>query len=587
VIIVPIPQHIIEQIRDRSDVVEVVGQYVDLKRAGTNYKGLCPFHQERTPSFVVSPDRQIYHCFGCGKGGNVFQFLIEMDGVSFPEAVRELGRRAGIEVETRPEDDARSENDALFQANTFAARFYHDALVKTAAGDRARKYLEGRGIPREAWRHFGLGYAPATGEALADAALARAVPRDVMVKLKLVMAREGGRGHYDYFRDRVIFPIIQPGSRVVGFGGRTLGDGEPKYLNSAESPLFQKRRMFYGLDRAREPIRSARFAYVVEGYTDLIRLHLVGVENTIATCGTALTRDHAARVRRVTRRVVLVPDGDNAGANAAMISGALLMAEGVEVGVVSLPPGSDPDSAGKSLASNEFKELLGRSMEYFAYLDYTMQHRSPTAREREEIIRRIVGAISSADDPLRADVLTGELARVVGVEPAGLRRLLRPVGGSADGERRAGLEAGKSQSGARRIALERLVLRLVMEGTPSALDALDSLDVEDFSDEANRKFYKLLDSMRDAHIDLRGRDFQRRAEETGLAGFATEISLVSVPPGNIDTLLKDHMRELKKRRIEDELDQLRERLLNLPAESEETIAVAEYFKRLRQALEEL
>jgi DNA primase len=583
----PIPQHIIDQIRDRSDVVEVVGQYVDLKRTGTNYKGLCPFHKERTPSFAVSPDRQIYHCFGCGKGGNVFNFLMEMDGVSFPEAVRELGRRAGIEVETRPEDDARSENEALFHANAFAGRFYHDALAKSAGGDRARRYLEGRGIPREVWRRFGLGWAPGTGEALAEAALAHGISRDAVLKLKLVMPREGGRGYYDYFRDRVMFPIIQPGARVVGFGGRALGDAEPKYLNSAESSLFQKRRTFYGVDRARDPIRAARFAYIVEGYTDLIRLHLCGVENTLATCGTALTREHAARVRRLTRRVVLVPDGDAAGENAALTSGALLMAEGVEVGVVSLPPGTDPDSAGKSLAQKEFKELLGRSLEYFAYLDYTIQHRNPTAREREELIRRIVGAISSADDPLRADVLVGELARVVGVEPVGLRRLLRPAGGSADGDRRAGSDAGTSRSGALRAALERLVLRLVMEGTPSALDALDSLDVEDFSDEANRKLYKLLDSMREAHIDLRGRDFQRRAEETGLAGFANEISLVSVPPGNIDTLLKDHLRELKKRRIEDELDQLRERLLNVPAESEESIAIAEYFKRLRQALEEL
>jgi DNA primase len=583
----PIPQHVIEQIRDRSDVVEVVGAYVDLKRAGTNYKGLCPFHQERTPSFIVSPDRQTYHCFGCGKGGNVFQFLMEMDGVSFPEAVRELGQRAGIEVQSRPDEEARSENDALFQANTFAGHFYHDSLVKTAAGEKARKYLEGRGIPREVWRRFGLGYSPGTGEALAQAALSHRVPREVLLKLKLVMARDGGRGYYDYFRDRLMFPIIQPTSRVVGFGGRILGDGEPKYLNSAESPLFQKRRMFYGLDRAHNAIRSGRFAYLVEGYTDLIRLHLAAVENSLATCGTAVTRDHAGRIRRLTRRVVLVPDGDAAGENAALISGALLMAEGVEVGVVSLPPGSDPDSAGKSMPANEFKEVLGRHVEYFAYLDYTIQHRNPTAREREELIRRIVGAISSADDPLRGDVLIGELARVVGVEPAGLRKLLRPSGGSADGDRRAGSDAGSNRSGAKRAALERLVLRLVMEGTPSALDTLDSLDVEDFSDEANRKLYKVLDSMREAHIDLRGRDYQRRVEETGLAGFANEISLVSVPPGNIDTLLKDHLRELKKRRIEDELEQLRERLLDLPTDSQESIQVAEYFKRLRQALEEL
>ena len=583
----PIPQHIIEQVRDRSDVVEIVGAYVDLKRAGSNYKGLCPFHKERTPSFIVSPDRQTYHCFGCGKGGNVFSFLMEMDGVSFPEAVRELGKRAGVEVESRPDEDARSENDALFQANTFAGHFYHDSLVKTAAGEKARKYLEARGIPRDVWRRFGLGYAPAHGEALAQAAMSHHIPRDVLLKLKLVMSRDAGRGFYDYFRDRLMFPIVQPEARVVGFGGRILGSGEPKYLNSAESLLFQKRRMFYGLDRSHTPIRTARFAYLVEGYTDLIRLHLAGATNTLATCGTALTREHATRVRRLTRRVVLMPDGDEAGATAALISGALLLAEGVEVGVVSLPAGLDPDSAGKTMKPNEFSEILTRHMEYFEYLDYTMQHRNPTAREREDMIRRIVGAISSADDPLRGDVLVGELARVVGVDPAGLRRLLRPAGTAADGDRRAGSDAGTNRSGEKRRALERLVLRLVMEGTPSALDSLDSLDIEDFSDEANRKLYKLLDSMREAHIDLRGRDFQHRAEEAGLAGFSNEISLVSVPPGNIDTLLKDHLRELKKRRIEDELNQLRERLLNVPAESEESIAIAEYFKSLKQALEEL
>jgi DNA primase len=421
-----------------------------------------------------------------------------------------------------------------------------------------------------------------------QAAVASGVVADTLDRLKLAVVREGSRGRYDYFRDRVIFPIINPGSRVVGFGGRSLGEAEPKYLNSAESVLFQKRRTFYGLDRAREPIRTARFAYVVEGYTDLIRFHLLEVQNTVATCGTALTREHASRVRRLTRRVVLVPDGDPAGENAAMVSGALLMAEGVEVGVISLPPGLDPDSAGKSIPRNEFKDLLGRPMEYFAYLDYTIQRRKPTAREREDIIRRVVAAISLTDDPLRGDVLVGELSRVVGVEPSALRRLLRPASDAAGGERRAGAQSGEKSAGAaRRASLERLVLRLVMEGTPSALDALDTLDVEDFSDEANRKFYKLLDSVREAHIDLRGRDFQRRAEESGLAGYATEISLVSVPPGNIDTLRKDYMRELKKRRIEDELDQLRERLLDLPAESQETIAVAEYFKRLRQALEEL
>ncbi len=581
-----IPQHIIDQVRDRSDIVEIVGQYVDLKRAGTNYKALCPFHQERTPSFVVSPERQIYHCFGCGKGGNVFQFLMEMDGVSFPEAVRELAQRAGIEVDVSAGPDERSENDALYEANRAVARFYHRMLVNSPAGERARRYLAGRDIPRDAWTRFGLGFAPGSGEALVSEARARGIPREVMLRLRLVAAREGRGGYYDYFRDRVVFPIIQPGARVVGFGARTMGDAEPKYINSAESPIFLKRRTFYGLDRARDSIRSERHAVIVEGYTDLIRLHLVGVENTIATCGTALTRDHAAGVRRLTRRVVLLPDGDAAGETAALFSGALLMAEGVEVGIVPLADGQDPDSAAKSLPGNEFKELLARPLEYFRYVDYTIQRRRPAALEREEIIRRIVSAIAQSGDPLRGDVLVSELAGVVGVEPSALRRLLRP-GGGADGGRRAGSEAGTSQSAEMRRSLERVVLRLVMEGTPSALDALDSLDVEDFSDEANRKYYKLLDSAREAHIDLRGRDFQRRAEETGLEDFAREISLVSVPPGNVDTLLKDHIRELKKRRIDDELALLHERQLGLPPDSDEVIAIGEHMRRLQQAKKEL
>jgi len=580
-----IPDHIIEQVRDRSDIVDIVGQYVDLKRAGSGWKGLCPFHEERTPSFNVSPERQGYHCFGCGRGGNVFQFVMEMDGITFPEAVKVLAERAGVEVVTTAAADDRSENDALYRANTFAARYYHGMLVKSPAAEKARGYLLGRDIPREAWTHFGLGFAPASGDALVHEARRQRIPLDILLKLRLVAARDGRSGHYDYFRDRVMFPIIQPGARVVGFGARILGSGEPKYLNSAESPVFLKRRTFYGLDRASEAIRKSRHAIVVEGYTDLIRLHLVGLTQTIATCGTALTRDHAARIRRLTRRVLLMPDGDAAGETAAMISGALLMAEGVEVGIVPLPAGMDPDSAAKSMPKKELEELAGSPLEYFAYLDYTMQRRKPTAREREDIIQRVVTAISQTDDPLRGDVLLGELARVVGVEPTDLRRRIRYPGEASAGGSQAG-SAGSRRAEIRR-ALERVVLRLVLEGTPTALDALDSLDVEDFSDEANRKLYKLLDSAREAHIDLRGRDFQRRAAESGLEDFATEISLVTVPPGNVETLLRDHIRDLKRRRIEDELDQLRDRLLNLPTESEETISVTELIRRLEQAKREL
>ena len=580
-----IPQHVIEQVRDRTDVTELVGQYVDLKRAGTNYKGLCPFHQERTPSFIVSPERQTFHCFGCGKGGNVFTFLMEMDGVTFPEAVRALADKAGIQVDTRGADEDHSEQDALFQTNTFAARFYYHQLMKSPAADKARRYLEGRGIPREAWTHFGLGFAPATGDSLYAHARQHKAPLELLAKLQLVKRRDNGDGYYDYFRDRVMFPIVAPGSRVVAFGARTFGDSQPKYLNSTESLIYQKRRAIYGLDRAHEAIRKARHAVVVEGYTDLIRLHLSGVTQTIATCGTALTRDHAARIRRLTRRVLLVPDGDPAGETAAMVSGGLLMAEGVEVGVVPLPTGQDPDSAARSMSPQDFEKLLGRPLEYFAFLDYTIEQRNPGAREREELIRRVLSVFAQTDDPLRADVLIGELAKVFGrnkadvLEMAGQPKLLAT--GATEPVR------ARPRESSTRTELERLVLRLIMDGTPAAILALESLDVEEFSAEANRKFYKVLDSAREANVDLRGRDFLRRAEEVGLEGYLAEINAISVPPGNVDTLLNDTVRKLKKLRIGDEIAQFSEKQQAVPPDSEEAVAIAAHIQRLQQAKAEL
>ncbi|HXS09718.1 MAG TPA: DNA primase [Candidatus Krumholzibacteria bacterium] len=580
-----IPQHVIEQVRDRTDVTELVGQYVDLKRAGTNYKGLCPFHQERTPSFIVSPERQTFHCFGCGKGGNVFTFLMEMDGVTFPEAVRALADKAGIQVDTRGADEDHSEQDALFQTNTFAARFYYHQLMKSPAADKARRYLEGRGIPREAWTHFGLGFAPATGDSLYAHARQHKAPLELLAKLQLVKRRDNGDGYYDYFRDRVMFPIVAPGSRVVAFGARTFGDAQPKYLNSTESLIYQKRRAIYGLDRAHEAIRKARHAVVVEGYTDLIRLHLSGVTQTIATCGTALTRDHAARIRRLTRRVLLVPDGDPAGETAAMVSGGLLMAEGVEVGVVPLQTGQDPDSAARSMSPQDFEKLLGRPLEYFAFLDYTIEQRNPGAREREELIRRVLSVFAQTDDPLRADVLIGELAKVFGrnkadvLEMAGQPKLLAT--GATEPVR------ARPRESSTRTELERLVLRLIMDGTPAAILALESLDVEEFSAEANRKFYKVLDSAREANVDLRGRDFLRRAEEVGLEGYLAEINAISVPPGNVDTLLNDTVRKLKKLRIGDEIAQFSEKQQAVPPDSEEAVAIAAHIQRLQQAKAEL
>lgn len=581
----PIPKSTIDTIRERADIAEIVGQYVDLKRSGTRLKGLCPFHQEKTPSFFVNPDLQMYHCFGCGEGGSVFDFVMEMEGVTFPEAVRALGQKVGVEVESRriPAEE-RSRNDGLYETNAFAARFYHKQLVDNPAAQSTRDYLESRDIPRAAWTRFGLGYAPEGWDALVNAARKAKVPSDLLSQLKLIVASDKSKGYYDYFRNRLMFPIIAPGGRVVAFGARALSDADqPKYLNSTESPIFVKRRTLYGLDRARPAIRKERCAVIVEGYTDLISLHLCGIEHTVATCGTALSTDHAAALRRMTQRVILFPDADAAGQNAAATAGGILLGAGLDVSVVVVETGLDPDAAARKMGGEKLRETVGGAMDYFHYLDYITRDRAMSPREQEALIRRVVAGIADLDDRLRYDLIVKELARILGVEPASLSAA-RPrirAGGDQTNQRR------RAQPTDRRVALERLALRLLMEGTPAAVEAVEALDEEDFSGETHRKLYNLLDVAQDSHIDRRSRDFQRQVEENGLAGLAAEIALISVPPGNVDTLLKDTIRRIKELKIRDELAALRERLLSLPADSDEARAIAEYYQKLKQALVEL
>jgi DNA primase len=584
---VQIPQETIDTIRERTDIAEIVAQYVELKRTGSNFKGLCPFHQEKTPSFVVSPDKQIYHCFGCDKGGNVFNFLMEMDGVTFPEAVRQLGQKCGVEVEFRQIPEAqRSKNEARFAANAFAARFYHRMLNDPRSGDRARKYLNNRGIPKEAWVTFGLGYAPDSWDRLWTAARRERIPEDVLLELKLILKSEKSSGYYDYFRNRLMFPILSVSGRVNGFGARALGDGvEPKYLNSAESPIFAKRRTFYGLNRARDAIRSRREAVVVEGYTDLISMYRAGAQNTVAACGTALTHDHAAVLRRMTRRVVLVPDGDDAGENAAISAGALLTAAGLEVRVARLEAGSDPDTAARALGPDKISQLLENAVDYFVFLEDIVGERQPTLRQQEELIERAMTGLDRLDDRLRVDFIVNELARVFSVDPEGLLSRQARRSGSAAGAAEA-TRGGRRATG-NRVELERLVLRLIVEGTPAALDAIDTLDSDDFCDPDLRKFYKSLDLARESHIDIRSREFHRAAEDAGLEGLAAEIALIPLPPGNVEILLKDTIRRIKELNIRDELSDLRKRLHELPPDSEEAVAVAEYYHKLKQALVEL
>ncbi len=336
-----IPEEIVQKVRDHTDVVELVGRSVGLKRAGRNHKGLCPFHDEKTPSFNVNPDRQSYFCFGCQEGGDVFSFLMKTENLTFAEAVRTLAADCGIEVpETAGGEQGLAER--LFEANALAQSRYRALLAEPDNPGAA--YLAERGLEPDTIARFGLGFVPDRWDTVARALEQAGIPAELGERAGLLSRGKSGKP-YDRLRGRVVFPIQDPRGRFVGFGGRALAAGqEPKYLNTPESPIFRKRAAFYGFPFALEPIRRSERAVVVEGYFDRIALHRAGIEGCVATCGTALTAEHGRQLRRRTGEVVLLFDGDEAGQSAVERSLEVLLPERLRVRAVLLPPGDDPDS---------------------------------------------------------------------------------------------------------------------------------------------------------------------------------------------------------------------------------------------------
>lgn len=421
-----INEEIVREIRERSDIVEVISGYLPLKRSGANYQGLCPFHQEKSPSFNVNAPRQIFHCFGCGVGGNVFNFLMRMEGLSFPEAVKRLGERVGITVEETPVTPAdrqrRDQRERLYRVNEAACLFYHRVLLDDAAGAPGRRYLRQRGYEGEMVRAFRLGYAPDQWEALATHLAAHGFTRDDMRAAGLVREGSGGRGDRDLFHSRLLFPILDPEGRVVAFGGRVLDGGTPKYLNSPETPIYHKGRVLYGLYQGRDAIRHARAVLVVEGYFDLLALHRAGIGHAVAACGTALTADHARLLKRHAEQVVLVFDADKAGRQATFRAMDALLPEGLAINAVGLAAGEDPDSFLAKHGGEAFRARLAEArpaLELFLDEQLVLHGDSVEgiARAGEEVLARIRRLSSD----LERDLYLKKLAARTGLDEALLR----------------------------------------------------------------------------------------------------------------------------------------------------------------------
>ncbi len=360
-----------ERVKQQADIVRVIGEYVRLKKTGQNFTGLCPFHQEKTPSFAVHPTRQIYHCFGCGAGGDVFKFVMELDKITFPEAVRAVAEKCGIAIprprERSPEE--RRENQqrsALVEMHRETAAYFARQLHDSPEGKIATAYLEDRGLNRDAMTRFGLGWAPSSGDALLRQLKAK-YPEKLLDISGLFSRDQSGRP-YDRFRRRIIFPIANEGGKVVAFGGRVMGDEQPKYLNSPETPIYSKSNVLYHLDHAREAIRQNDFAILVEGYMDAIAVARSGVANVVASCGTSLAEPQIKLLSRFTHRVIVNYDPDTAGQAATERSLTLLLEREFDVRVLTLPGGADPDRFLKEQGAEAYRKLLAQSSPYLDYL---------------------------------------------------------------------------------------------------------------------------------------------------------------------------------------------------------------------------
>ncbi|MGE5441397.1 MAG: DNA primase [Bacteroidota bacterium] len=411
-----IPEHKIEEVRSSISIVDVISEFVQLKKRGKNYLGLCPFHQEKTPSFIVSSEKQIYHCFGCHAGGNVFKFLMDYESISFVEAVQEIAKRSGIILDTNENvhTEKQSEMEVLYDINTLAAKFFSGNLLHSPLGEAARKYFAGRKINLQTQRAFGLGYALPEWDGFLRHAKSNNVELEKAQQLGLIDKKDGSN-YYDKFRDRIIFPIFSPNGRVIAFGGRIMEKNPnlAKYLNSPESPVYFKRKTLYGLFHSKDEIRKLDKAILVEGYLDLISLFQHGVKNVVASCGTALTEEQAQMLSRYTKNIVVFYDSDPAGVKASLRSIEILLKQNFEVKIAELPDGEDPDSYIHNMGRQAFEEQMKRALNFLEYqtLQYEKKGMFNDPEEQTKALRELVQSASYVNDELKRNLLIKSIAK--------------------------------------------------------------------------------------------------------------------------------------------------------------------------------
>jgi DNA primase len=427
-----IPEDKILEIKNTTDIIDVISEFVLLKKAGKNYLGLCPFHSENAPSFTVSPEKQIFYCFGCTVGGNVFSFLMKYQNISFPEAAGMLARQHGIEIPMQgmsPGQKKRiNERERLLDINRQAMDFFRQVLTGSKPGNQAMTYLKERGIKKDTIDHFFLGYAPEGWDNMVHFFSKKNVSLPLVEKAGLIVSRKNKDGFYDRFRGRIIFPILDLNMQVMGFGGRVMDDSMPKYLNSPETLVYNKGRSLYGIHKAKHHCRENDTVYVAEGYFDLLSLNQHGIQNAVATLGTALTTSHIQILKGYASRTILVYDSDDAGIEAAIRSVGIFLEAGVDARILVLPKGYDPDSYLFEYGYESFMDAADNAQSVMRFLmDSAMKKHGLSIEGKIRVISELKEPLASINDTLERSLYVKELAEGLGIDEAAVLEKVKEI----------------------------------------------------------------------------------------------------------------------------------------------------------------
>lgn len=582
-----IPEDVIEEIRSRLNLVDIVSEYLQLKKAGRSYMGLCPFHHEKTPSFTVSPDKQIFHCFGCGTGGNLFTFVMQMENIGFPEVAKMMAKRAGVELPEKQESATakkkNTEKEHIRKAHLLAMEFYHYILLKSAHGKKALEYLQKRGLSKETVLTFRLGFALDSWDSLRTFLVKKGFQEKFLIRAGLLQARSSGKGSYDKFRNRIIFPIFDVRGQIIAFGGRILGQGEPKYLNSPETLLYDKSRHLYGLNLVRQEIRQRKKAIIFEGYMDVISTYQSGINYGVASLGTSMTEHQAYLLRNQTEEVYLAYDPDEAGQAATTRALEVLKEAGALVKVAELPKGLDPDDYIRKYGKETFeKNIIGKALPVIEYQLKRIKS-SYNLSKREEIIqygKKVIPFLASITSAIERDSYINKISEETNISQESLRQEIKEYPKKNKGNRKSFVSYNNGsarqnisrQVSGRQLSKEKAqekLLAIFLSNQDFVAKAKQEISVEFFDHELLAKVFEKIFNLFESKESINAAKLVNYFQQQEIKNLLTKISTDNTIVGKEEKIYQDCLYRLKKTHIESRMEAIEKQMKNTDNQNQE------------------